>query len=187
MNKKILKNVFFSKGDTTGKIEEIISLLLWRLLDQIYFSSFILTCVLKLNSSTFILTMFSGSTEHPNFKFFLMYAGAFFALGNAITALGSIFPYISAETQITETAYSFLFVCRAVGFTTGALCVKFLEKYFTYHQFLGFGTGASGVFLLIFAMARNMNIQGICIFFYAVGSGYIIVFVNVSVIECFRG
>ena len=110
---------------------------------------------------------------------------ALIVLGNCITALGPMFPYLSAAEGRLETEYSFLFLCRAIGYICGSIAVKKLEKYFNYHQCLCLGVGVPGLALLLFSMTGDLNLRGLFIFVASMGCALVDIFANVATISCF--
>lgn len=46
--------------------------------------------------------------------------------GLNMIGLGSYIPYLSQETGVIETSYSFLFSCRSFGMLAGAALIKIL-------------------------------------------------------------
>ena len=125
--------------------------------------------------------------QHPNFKPFLLYSVNMVVLGFGITALGPMFPYMSDVDGRLETEYSFLFLCRALGYITGSLMVKIMEKYLNFHQSLCIGVGMPGLALLLFSSFSSLNLKGACIFFASIGGALIDIFTNVATLACFQG
>lgn len=50
--------------------------------------------------------------------------------------MGPVIPYFSAKTGKPETYYSFIFVCRAIGYVIGGFIVKYLVTVFRLHMIL---------------------------------------------------
>lgn len=64
--------------------------------------------------------------EHKHLRYFFLYSISFLIYGASISGLGPFIPYLSAETGILETDFSFLFSSRSFGMVAGALLTKHL-------------------------------------------------------------
>ena len=127
----------------------------------------------------------NSALQHPNFKSFLLYSISLIVLGFMITALGPMFPYMSDADGRLETEYSFLFLCRALGYIAGSLMVKIMEKYLNFHQCLCIGVGLPGFTLLLFSSFSDLNMKGLCILLSSIGGALVDIFTNVATLSCF--
>ena len=130
---------------------------------------------------------FKVVTSHPGFTNFVIYCLGFVLFGAILIGLGPFIPYLSERSGIIETEYSILFFGRAIGFTVGALSVRFVEKSFTYHKLLGIGYLLAGLFTILFNFTTNIKTDVALLFIAGVGYCYIDLFANVATIETFKG
>ena len=86
--------------------------------------------------------------------YLILYCFIFFNFGLLSGSYGPIIPYLSKETHIPETSYSFLFVGRSLGSIIGFLLLKYLQKHYPpnlEHKIIVFYVIADITFLNVFA------------------------------------
>lgn len=119
---------------------------------------------------------------NKNFKHFLAYSASFIGYGCIFTSLGPLIPYLAAATGRAEPDFSILFFARSMGFIFGAIVLRYIEKYLTFHQII---IGASyGILMLtfIFSFTNDFLIQLMSIFFISVFCCGLEIMVNVSIL-----
>jgi predicted MFS family arabinose efflux permease len=105
------------------------------------------------------------------------------AYGTHISALGPLIPYLTAETGIIETDFSFLFSCRSFAMVAGAILTKQLQrKKMRNHLIIILGAIFMGVFSFLFAYARSPFWLGFWLFFAAAAYCLLEIVVNVCII-----
>lgn len=62
-----------------------------------------------------------------NWSYLVLYATSFLILGQLMTALGPLIPYLAESQGKEETDFSFLFMARSVGSIVGAIVYKILH------------------------------------------------------------
>lgn len=102
--------------------------------------------------------MLSRFKRHPHLSYFLIYSASYLGYGTIITGLGPLIPYLSAETGIVETEYSFVFSCRSFGMVSGAIILKYIQSrpgFLTHHQIIALGSIMILVTSILFSGSRS--------------------------------
>lgn len=105
--------------------------------------------------------------QHPNIGYFFLYSASYLGYGSLITGLGPLIPYLSAETGIIETEYSYVFSCRSFGMVTGAIILKYLQSkpgFLNQHQIISYGSILIFLTSIMFSLSRTELMLGIWMF-----------------------
>ena len=123
------------------------------------------------------------SHQHPHY--FLLYAASYMAYGLCLTILGPMIPYLSKETGLIETEYSYLFSCRSFGMLAGGLLVKvFQARKVSNHSIVIFGSVVIGVNSCLFSMTISTLSTfwlGVYLFLTSMGYAFIEIAVNICI------
>ena len=121
--------------------------------------------------------------NHQNPSYFFLYAVTFFTYGTHITGLGPLIPYLSKDTGIIETDYSFLFTCRSFSMFVGTFLLKHLQhKKVSNHTILTIGCFLIGLFSCFFSLTRSSWWLGIWMLVISLGYSFLEVIVNVCLL-----
>ena len=122
--------------------------------------------------------------SHPHLTYYLSYLASELCFGTNGTAYGPLIPYLSEQTGIPETGYSFLFSCRSFGMLLGAFLLKLLQKraQCTLHQYITIASVAILFFNILFSLTLDPFFQGLWLFLGAIFYSFRAIAVGISVI-----
>jgi fucose permease len=88
---------------------------------------------------------------------------SFLANGMTFTGIGPLIPYLAENSDTTETKYSFVFSCRALGIVIGTLMFKVLQvnKTINYHQAIAISLFGTFLMCMAFTFSTSFIIQGV--------------------------
>lgn len=118
---------------------------------------------------------------------FLSYCMAFVFYGSLITSMGPIIPFFSQITGHSETYYSFIFFCRAVGYIFGGSLVKYLIEWFRLHTILFGASLIGGICFAISTFSLDFWNLTITIFLGAACCCIINVTCNICTMQLYKG
>ena len=128
--------------------------------------------------------MLAKIRSHPHLAYFVAYCTNFLVHGIHITALGPYIPYISAQTGLVQTEYSFLFTCRSVAMIAGALLIKWLQtrpsQLVSNHRTMQI----AAVFITIFCILFSSTTDTVFLALWMLSTAFFYTFIEINTNVC---
>jgi fucose permease len=77
--------------------------------------------------------------------------------------LGPVIPFLSEWYDLSETSFTYLFICRSVGFCLGSILMAFLLRRYSYYPILRVTVVIAGLMFILFPFWRSLWGHGFCI------------------------
>lgn len=124
---------------------------------------------------------------HRHLYHFLAYSFSYALLGQFLTCLGPMFPYLAESEGRVETEYEILLTARALGFLSGALLCKVIGTRLTFHQLIVLGIVLLSSYSMTFSSMPELYPKAIVILIASIGGCFLDISLNLASLNRFNG